>query len=95
MQAFMGRRRTKGSIIPEGAWNCTAGGYHEEDYFIFYFGSHQPAFRYFTLPLDATYRVDVIDTWNMTIECAAEAASGFITVPMPARKYMAIRVQKN
>ncbi len=83
------------TIIPEGPWNCTAGGYHEDDYFIFYFGSHQPAFRYFNLPQGATYRVDVIDTWNMTVDCVSAAASGNITVPMPARKYMAIRIQKN
>jgi len=31
----------------------------------------------------------------MTIECFAEAATGQITVPMPTRKYMAIRIQKN
>jgi hypothetical protein len=30
----------------------------------------------------------------MTIECFAEAATGAIEVPMPARKYMAIRIQK-
>jgi hypothetical protein len=82
-------------IIAEGRWNCTAGGYHEDDYFIFYFGSHQPAIRYFNLPQDATFRVDVIDTWNMTIETIAQNASGPIRVPMPSQKYMAIRIQKN
>ena len=87
--------RAVDTIIPEGSWNCAAGGYHEDDYFIFYFGSHQPGFRLFNLPEGATYRVDVIDTWNMTIECFAEAARGSITVPMPTRKYMAIRIQKN
>jgi hypothetical protein len=91
------RRGTRAidTIIPEGAWNCTAGGYHEDDYFIFYFGNHQPGFRYFNLQTGSTFRVDVIDTWNMSIECFAEAAAGPIKVPMPARKYMAIRIQKN
>jgi hypothetical protein len=93
--AFTRGTRAIDTIIPEGAWNCASGGYHEDDYFIFYFGSHQPGFRRFDLPEGATYRVDVIDTWNMTIECFAEAATGQITVPMPTRKYMAIRIQKN
>lgn len=95
MRAFMRGTRAIDTIIPEGSWNCTAAGYHEDDYFIFYFGNHQPGFRYFNIPPGATYRVDVIDTWNMTIDCFAEAASGAIKVPMPTRKYMAIRIQKN
>ncbi|MEN4098679.1 MAG: DUF5605 domain-containing protein [Anaerolineaceae bacterium] len=82
------------TIIPEGRWNCTAGGYCEDKYFMFYFGSHQPSFRNFNLP-EGSYRVDVIDTWNMTIDCFSECAVGAITIPMPARKYMAIRIQKN
>ncbi len=93
--SFMRGTRTIDTIISEGAWNCTAGGYHEDDYFIFYFGNHQPGFRNFSLPAGSTFRVDVIDTWNMTIDCFAEAATGAITVPMPARKYMAVRIQKN
>ena len=94
-RAFRGGRRVVDTIITEGTWNCTAGGYHQDDYFIFYFGNHQPGFRYFNLPLEATYRVDVIDTWNMTIDCFSEAATGSITVPMPTNKYMAVRIQKN
>jgi hypothetical protein len=95
MSAFMRGARAIDTIVPEGSWNCTAAGYHEDDYFFFYFGNHQPGFRYFNLPHGATYRVDVIDTWNMTIDCFVESASGAIKVPMPTRKYMAIRIQKN
>lgn len=87
--------RTIDTIIPEGQWNCTAGGYFEDQYFLFYFGAHQPGFRNFDLPAGDTFRVDVIDTWNMTVNCHAENASGAITVPMPGRKYMAIRIQRN
>ena len=84
-----------GTIIPEGPWNCRAIGYHEDDYFIVYFGNHQPRCRYFNLPQEFSYKVDIIDTWNMTIDCFSAAASGAIKVPMPARRYMAIRIQKN
>lgn len=93
--AFKPAGRLVDTIVAEGKWNCTAGGYHEDDYFLFYFGNHQPGFRNFNLPEDGSFRVDVLDTWNMTIECFADAASGAITVPMPARKYMAIRIQRN
>ena len=95
LRAFTQGTRAIDTIVAEGSWNSTAAGYHEDDYFIFYFGTHQPGFRCFNLPQGATYRVDVIDTWNMTIDCFSEAASGAINVPMPTRKYMAIRIQKN
>jgi hypothetical protein len=94
VQPFARGTRAIDTIMREGPWNCTAGGYHEDDYFIFYFGHHQPGFRNLDLPAAARYRVDVIDTWNMTVDCIAEAASGPVTVPLPARQYMALRIQK-
>lgn len=82
-------------IIAEGRWNVEAAGYNTEaGYYIFYYGMHQPASRYFNLE-DGSYRVDVIDTWNMTIETVAENATGRTCIQLPTRKYMAIRIQKN
>ena len=82
-------------IIAEGGWNVEAGGYSGEDYFLFYFGMHTPGSRNFNLPEETTFRVDVIDTWNMTIDTVAEKASGALKVRMPGRKFMAIRIQRN
>ena len=84
----------EGRVIAEGTWNFEAGGYHGQDFFLFYFGMHQPRRRNFNLP-EGTFRIDLIDTWNMTVETAAEYAAGKYTLEMPGRKYMAIRVQKN
>jgi len=78
-------------IIAEGRWNVEAGGYCGNDYFMFYFGMHQPGSRNFNLP-PGSFRIDVIDTWNMTLESVAENASGEVTVALPGRKYMAIRI---
>jgi hypothetical protein len=80
-------------MIPEGIWNVVAAGYHSTDYFLFYFGMDQPRLRKFNLP-QGNFRIDVIDTWNMTIETFAQNASGKMAVSMPARKYMAVRIQK-
>jgi hypothetical protein len=55
---------------------------------------HQPGSRNFNLP-EGSYRIDCIDTWNMTVKTLAEAASGQVCVTLPARKYIAIRLQKN
>lgn len=82
-------------VIAEGGWNVVAGGYHKNDYYLFYFGMHTPRSRNYNLPEDSTYRVDVIDTWNMTIDTVAEKASGAINVRLPGRKFMAIRIQRN
>jgi len=82
-------------IIPEGRWNMAAGGYNSgKGYCILYFGMHQPAWRNFNLE-NGSYRIDVIDTWNMTITTAAMNAAGLTRVELPARKYMAIRIIKN
>ncbi len=82
-------------IIAEGAWNHEVGGYNlEYGYYLFYFGMHQPAKRNLSLP-DGAYRIDLIDTWNMTIKTVAENASGRTSVELPTRKFMAIRIQEN
>jgi hypothetical protein len=86
---------TVSRIIAEGGWNVEAGGYSGEDYFLFYFGMHTPGSRNFNLPEEATFRVDVIDTWNMIVDTVEEKASGALKVKMPGRKFMAIRIQRN
>ncbi|MFZ6029245.1 MAG: DUF5605 domain-containing protein [Chloroflexota bacterium] len=87
-------RRAGEKIIAEGSWNNEAGGYNiTSGYYLLYFGMRQPALRNFNLP-DGAYRVDVIDTWNMTIETVAENAAGPTRVELPTRKFMAIRIQK-
>lgn len=81
-------------IIPEGGWNIDSAGYHGREYYLFYFSTRQPRKRFFNLPEGETYRVDLIDTWNMTITCAFEQASGKICVDLPGQKYMAVRLQR-
>ncbi len=81
-------------IIAEGGWNNEAGGYNRDNgYYLFYFGMHQPGSRNFNLS-GGSYRIDLIDTWNMSIETVAESASGTACVEMPTRKFMAIRIQR-
>ncbi len=88
-----GERREGEKVIAEGGWNIEAGGYNiAYGYYLFYFGMRQPAVRNFNLQ-DGTYRIDVIDTWNMTIETVAENATGQTRVDLPTRKFMAIRIQ--
>jgi len=83
------------TVIPEGAYRGMACGHKAEDYYMLYLGRHQPRFRLFNLPEDNTYQIDIIDTWNMTIDRAADAVSGHVEVELPRNKYLALRVVRN
>ncbi len=86
--------KTGDQIVARAGMGSEACGYNtEKGYYLFYYGTHQPAVQNFNL-LDGDFKVDVIDTWNMTVETAFEHASGQTAVPLPGRKYMAVRVQK-
>lgn len=92
---FNASKRSADKVIAEGGWNNEAAGYNtEKGYYLFYFGMHQPGSRNFNLQ-DGTFRVDVIDTWDMTINTISENAAGKTCVELPTKKFMAIRIQKN
>lgn len=61
-----------------------------EDYFIVYLGNSQPGTIGFILPAEKRYRVDLIDTWEMTIQTWGEA-QGEVDIALPTRPNMAIR----
>lgn len=62
------------------------------DFYLIYYGFNRPSFREFDFQEDKKYEVDVIDTWNMTIERVG-VFSGHFEVPLPGREYMAIRLR--
>jgi hypothetical protein len=80
--------------ITDSPRNSMAAGYHGTDYYLFYFGILQPRFREFYLP-EGDFRIDIIDTWNMTIETIEEKASGEVRIELPRKKYLAVRIQRN
>ena len=65
----------------------------ESDYHLYYFSFMRPSFREFRLPEGETWKVEVIDTWNMTIE-QQRTQSGNIRVELGGKPYMAIRLTK-
>jgi hypothetical protein len=64
------------------------------DYYLFYFGYFQPSFRLFSMPQGLKLKVDIIDTWNMTIEELPDTYEGDFRIEMPGRLYMAVRMRK-
>ncbi|MCM1188976.1 MAG: DUF5605 domain-containing protein [bacterium] len=75
--------------VPEEEVRAEETGYH-----LFYFGIMRPSFHTFHFDDEYTYRVDVIDTWNMTVENRGEFKGRF-KILLPAREYMAVRVTKS
>lgn len=64
---------------------------YQGGYEIHYYGFGRPSFRDFHKEEDVSYRVEVIDTWKMTITDAG-VHSGKFRISLPGKEYMAIRL---
>jgi hypothetical protein len=79
-------------------WDETAAAVEQTfgsaDYYLFYYGFMRPSFRDFYFDDENDYRVEVIDTWNMTVEDHGYHKGKF-RVELPGREYMVIRIRRN
>lgn len=71
-------------------WNQPGRAGDWPTFWIQYFGNAQPGEKRVELP-DGAYRIEILDTWNMTVDIQDEAARGVIDVKLPARPYIAAR----
>ena len=80
----------------EGSWELGvyAAGRKGADYYLVYFGVHQPVKVKLPLPEASEYKAEVIDTWNMTITPVEGVFRGKASVPLPGKPYLALRLQK-
>jgi hypothetical protein len=69
-----------------------AGQPHE--YYLCYFGNHQPATMTFNVPEGEQYRAEVIDTWAMTTTPLDEPVVRGATVPLPGKPYQALMLRR-
>ena len=74
-------------------WDSVCGGVPNE-YYIFYFGFFRPSFRIFRMPKGMQFKVDVIDTWNMTINELPGTFEGDFRLGLTGRSYIAVRMRK-
>lgn len=65
----------------------------KNNYLLFYYGFNRPGSRNFYFDNESEYRVEVIDTWEMTIK-EVGVFKGRFTVELPGKEYMAIRIRK-
>jgi hypothetical protein len=73
-------------------WDRTAAG-GCGSYRLIYFGEHQPKHFENGLPEEGRYEVDVIDTWNMTVEKLDGIFVGKEEIELPGRPHLALRVR--
>lgn len=66
---------------------------HQGEYEIHYYGFGRPSFRNFHKDEGVSWRVEVIDTWEMTVTDLG-VFSGSFRVPLPGKEYMAIRLTR-
>lgn len=67
--------------------------YHDDEYFLYYYGFSRPLYRNYTLPKGKKYKIELIDTWNMTIEELTGIYEESIRIKMGAKQYMAVRMK--
>lgn len=75
-----------------GDWDVPWGGV-EGRYVIGYFGFNRPRFRNVFLP-EGEFHVDILDTWNMTVETMPGTYTGTVRVDLPGRQFMAVRLRR-
>ncbi|MDO4305333.1 MAG: DUF5605 domain-containing protein [Eubacteriales bacterium] len=64
-----------------------------KSYYLFYYGFTRPCFKEFEIDPETEFEIEVIDTWNMTIEKQG-TGKGKFRVELPGRKYMAVHLKK-
>lgn len=63
------------------------------EYFIFYYSFMRPSFKEYYFDDVTPYEVEVIDTWNMTVENKG-VFTGKMKIELPGREYIAVRIRK-
>lgn len=61
---------------------------------LYYFGVRQPGCWTFSLEEDTQYRVEVIDTWEMTVAPLEGVFQGRFTIDLPGKPYLAVRIRR-
>jgi len=64
------------------------------DYYLYYFGTEKPRSWEFHLPENVKYQVELIDTWEMSIQKLDGIYSGTFELNLPGNEYMAVRIKK-
>ncbi|ASA19765.1 DUF5605 domain-containing protein [Paenibacillus donghaensis] len=81
-----------GGLNPlKSEWDVPCAGLADE-YYLFYYGFNQPSYRTYNMKPGITYKANLIDTWNMTIQELEGRYEGSFRLELPGKPYMAVRL---
>lgn len=84
-----------GGISPlPSDWDVPCGGVPGE-YYLYYFGFSQPTYKIFRMPQGMRFKVDILDTWDMTVSESNEIFEGEFRIDLPGKQYIAVRMRKD
>ncbi|HLT68262.1 MAG TPA: DUF5605 domain-containing protein [Microbacterium sp.] len=73
-------------------WDVPRAGV-EGEHLLYYFGFNQPTYRRFLTDPNVSWEIDIIDTWNMTIETLPGTYSGRFRIELPGKQFIAVRLR--
>jgi hypothetical protein len=83
------------SVYPlHNLWNKEMQLVKNKEYYLIYYGNAQQKSARLNLPKDVKFRLELIDTWNMTIKKIDGTYSGTVEIKLPGTLWMAIRAEK-
>lgn len=74
-------------------WDAPCAGVADE-FYLFYYGFNRPRYRNYSMKPGIRYKVEVIDTWNMTVEEKEGTYEGAFRIELPGKPFMAVRMTK-
>ncbi|MFW6268899.1 MAG: DUF5605 domain-containing protein [Bacillota bacterium] len=83
-----------GPVTPSDiTWNSSVKN-QEGDYLVYSGNCTQSAYIYLNLPEGEDFKVNIIDTWEMTVKTIEEIASGKTKIELPEKPYIAVQATK-
>jgi hypothetical protein len=91
---IMNDRPSIGVYPLHNLWNKEMQLLKDKEYYLFYYGNAQQKSARLNLPKDVKFKVELIDTWSMTITPVEGVYSGPVEIKLPGTLWMAIRATK-
>jgi hypothetical protein len=81
-------------IAFEPSWENYSCIGKEGEFYLVYFGVYRPSIKYIKLMKDRKYKIEIIDTWEMTITPLEGTYEAESKINLPGKQYIALRIQK-
>lgn len=101
-EIFKGQQAVRFLASEEGKWTVRLGDVIQsvevlggDEAFLIFYDIRTPSRDFLDLPETATYRVEVIDTWEMTRTVVREHVTGRTEIKLPNKEGMAVLAVKN